>query len=116
MCYDVMQNMKVIQPLYLGTKAHVACIDMLTGEEVWRTKIKSSSVISVVVEKGIVVAHARGSLFGLDKSSGVILWTNGLAGLGYGYCFMTTESSSTSSNLHNTVADIDDSSDTGGDD
>jgi len=98
--------MNEFQRVYIGIKAHVVCIEMATGREVWRTKVKRSQIISVVVEEDLIVAHAGGELFGLDWSSGKILWKNGLSGLGYGYCYMATESGNSSAQLHNTVAAI----------
>lgn len=98
--------MKEFQRVYIGIKAHVVCLEMATGKEIWRTEVKRSQIISVVVEEDLIVAHAGGKLFGLDRSSGKLLWENGLAGLGYGYCFMATESGNTSAQMHNTVAAI----------
>lgn len=71
---------------------HVVCIEMATGKEIWRTKVKRGQIISVVVEEDLIVAHAGGELFGLDRSSGKLPWNNDLTGLGYGYCFMATGS------------------------
>ena len=110
--------MKLPQYVYLGIKAHVVCIDLQTGKEVWRTSIKRSQIISVLVEGDFIIAHAGGELFGLDKESGKISWKNGLQGLGYGYCFLATENSSSASSIHNTVAAMNSSSggsDDGGD-
>lgn len=98
--------MKAFQRVYLGIKSYVVCIEMATGKEVWRTKVKRGQIISVVVEEDLIVAHAGGELFGLDRSSGKLLWNNTLSGLGYGYCFMATENSNTSAQMHNTVAAI----------
>lgn len=105
--------MKELQRVYLGIKAHVVCLEMATGKEVWRTQVKRSQIISVFVEDDLVVAHAGGELFGLDKGSGQVLWKNGLSGLGYGYCFMATESGNSSAQMHNTVAAIRSNDDAG---
>ena len=106
--------MKTSNFIYLGIKAHVVCINILTGAEVWRTKIKRSQIISIVVEEDTIVAHAGGQLFGIDRTSGKIIWNNNLTGLGYGYCFLATENSDSSSLMNNTVAAINSSS-SGGD-
>ena len=95
--------------VYLGMKAYVVCINVLTGEEVWRSKVKRSQIISVIVEEKIVIAHSGGHLFGLDRNSGQLLWKNTLPGLGYGYCFLATENSDSSSQINNTVASIEQS-------
>ena len=82
--------------IYLGVKCFVVCINKKNGRELWRTKVKSSSLITIVVDGDIVVAHAGGELSGIDKQTGKKLWENGLSGLGYGHCMIATESSDSS--------------------
>lgn len=98
--------MKDSKNVYLGIKAHVVCINVITGKEEWRTKIKRSQIISIAVESDTLVAHAGGELFGLKKSSGEIIWRNPLSGLGYGYCFIASENSDSSAQMHNAIAAI----------
>ncbi len=105
--------MKTTNFIYLGIKAHVVCVDILTGAEIWRTKIKRSQIISIVVEENTIVAHAGGQLYGIEKRSGKVIWNNNLTGLGYGYCFLATENSDSSSLMNNTIAAINDSNDSG---
>ena len=101
-----MENKNLV---YLGMKAYVVCINVLTGQEVWRSKIKRSQLISVIVEERVVIAYSRGHLFGLDRTSGELLWENTLPGLGYGYCFLATENSDSSPQINTTVASIEQS-------
>ena len=71
-------------PLYIGIGSHVVALDAISGEEIWRTKIKSSSFVTICVMDGSVYAGAGGELFCLNASSGEIVWTNKLKLLGHG--------------------------------
>jgi outer membrane protein assembly factor BamB len=70
--------------LIIGVGGHVASIDPTTGTELWRTKLKGSDIVTVVLRDGRIYAGAKGQLFCLDGSSGSILWRNTLKGLGFG--------------------------------
>jgi hypothetical protein len=82
--------------IYLGVNRHVLCLDKRTGREVWRTELKRSHLITVMVAGDMLLAHAGGSLFGLRIGDGSILWRNDLPGLGYGYCTLASDGSSAS--------------------
>ncbi len=78
-----------IQPLIIGTNGHIASINIETGEENWRTKLKSGFLsstsyedVSVLSHHGIVLAGCKGHLYCLSKDNGEILWHNELSGLG----------------------------------
>ncbi|MBL0171789.1 MAG: PQQ-binding-like beta-propeller repeat protein [Gemmatimonadaceae bacterium] len=71
-------------PLYIGIGSHVVALDATSGEEIWRTKIKSSSFVTVCVIDSAVYAGAGGELFCLNARSGETVWTNKLKGLGHG--------------------------------
>ncbi|WP_193213318.1 PQQ-binding-like beta-propeller repeat protein [Luteolibacter marinus] len=77
--------------IYLGIHKHVVCIDQRSGEEIWRTELKRSHLVTVVLCDDMVIAHAGGHLFGLRASDGHLLWKNELAGLGYGYCIIASD-------------------------
>lgn len=79
--------------IYIGVHSFVVCIDRTSGKEIWRTKLKRSHVLSVVLSDEIVIAHSGGNLFGLRADTGEILWKNDLPGLGYGYCTIATSTS-----------------------
>lgn len=70
------------EPLFIGIGGHVVSIDRTTGSELWRTKLKSTSFVTVMVGKGVVYAGASGELFCLDPTTGGIRWHNKLKGLG----------------------------------
>ena len=71
-------------PLYIGIGSHVVAINTSSGEEIWRSKIKSSSYVTVCVVGDQVFAGANGELFCLNAASGELLWHNKLKGLGHG--------------------------------
>ena len=70
--------------LVIGVGGHAVAIDPGTGTELWRTKLKTSSFITVYPAGPRVFAGAGGELFCLDAASGNILWRNKLKGLGLG--------------------------------
>jgi outer membrane protein assembly factor BamB len=72
-------------PIYIGVGGHVAAVRPTTGEEIWRSKLKSSgSFVTIQVMGDHILAGAGGELFCLDARSGEIVWHNKLKGLGLG--------------------------------
>jgi outer membrane protein assembly factor BamB len=76
--------------LFIGCNGHVAAIDIATGSEIWRTKLKTGVVSATSYEdvctlehEGRVYAGCNGHLFCLDGATGTILWHNGLEGMGH---------------------------------
>lgn len=67
----------------LGVGGHVVALDVTTGSELWRTKLKGSDFVTISIQDGRIYAGAKGEVFCLD-SSGTILWHNNLKGLGLG--------------------------------
>lgn len=94
--------------IYLGMAGKIICLDRNTGDEIWRTKLKSTSnLTNLIKDQDRVIAYAGGHLFCLDANSGDILWENELKGLGYGYCMIASEQQSTidaQSQTHQNVA------------
>jgi len=70
--------------LIIGVGGHVVAIDPSTGEELWRTKLRRSSFVTLSEAADRIHAGAGGELFCLDRRSGSILWHNRLKGLGLG--------------------------------
>lgn len=77
--------------LFLGISNHVVCVSKKTGEELWKTKLKSSAITNVYYETDNVFAYSGGHLFCLTASDGSVLWENPLKGLGYGTCIIASE-------------------------
>jgi outer membrane protein assembly factor BamB len=70
--------------IVIGIGGHVLALDRATGQEVWRTKLKGSDFVNVVVDGREVFATSRGQLYCLDSSTGTVSWQNELKGLGWG--------------------------------
>ncbi len=79
-----------MERIYLGMNGHVVCLNQKSGEEVWRTKLKSSTLTNIVLEEEHIYAAAGGHLFCLKAKDGKLLWENTLSGLGYGACIIAT--------------------------
>ncbi len=82
--------------VYLGVKAHVVAIDRESGRTLWSTKLKSGITsgdrfVTIIADSRQVFAHTCGELFCLDSSSGALLWTNNLEGLGYDIATLAIE-------------------------
>ena len=71
-------------PLFIGIGSHVVALNPTSGEEIWRSKIKSSSYVTICVVGDQVFAGAGGELFCLSAASGELVWRNKLKGLGHG--------------------------------
>ena len=77
-----------MEKLYLGINSHVVCIDKATGEECWKTKLKSSTITNIYCDDGFIYAYSGGHLFCVDGNNGNSVWKNSLKGMGYGVCIM----------------------------
>lgn len=75
--------------VFIGVGGHVVALDPATGLEIWRTKLKSSAIVTVSLAEDRILAGAGGELFCLDSGSGAILWHNRLRGLGLGIVAFT---------------------------
>ena len=70
--------------VYVGIKGHVLALDIATGTERWRTKLKGSDFVHVVSDGYRLFAAVRGEIFCLDGATGAVLWNNRLPGMGMG--------------------------------
>ena len=75
---------RLTDTLFIGVGGHVVAIDRSTGQELWRTKVKASSITTVSAAGDRIFAGAQGELCCLDAATGSILWRNKLRGLGMG--------------------------------
>jgi outer membrane protein assembly factor BamB len=73
------QNLAII-----GVGGHVVAVDVSSGTESWRTKLKGSDTVTIRLFGNRILAGAGGELFCLDENSGQIVWRNKLKGLGLG--------------------------------
>jgi outer membrane protein assembly factor BamB len=70
--------------VFIGIRGHAVALDVATGEELWRTKLKGSGIATVSLAGGHLYGAASGEVFRLDPATGEILWRNRLPGLGLG--------------------------------
>lgn len=70
--------------IFIGIKGTVLALDRATGQEVWRSKLKSADFTNVVLQDGSLYAATEGELFCLDPATGQVRWHNQLKGLGLG--------------------------------
>ena len=77
--------------LFLGISNHVVCLSKKTGKQLWKTKLKSSTITNVYYEDDYVFAYSGGHLFCLTAKNGKIHWENSLKGFGYGTCIIASE-------------------------
>ena len=85
-----MQPPRIVKPddvLFLAVKHRVIAINKHDGQILWSAELPGglgTGFVTVLSDGKCVFAHTHGTLHCLDISSGRILWTNGLAGCGYG--------------------------------
>lgn len=79
--------------LIVGVGGHVVALNLATGDELWRTRLKGSGFVTVRETEDLVLAGANGELFCLDRASGDLLWHNKLDGLGRGIVAFTDDRS-----------------------
>jgi outer membrane protein assembly factor BamB len=80
--------------LYIGIQGAVLALDRANGAEVWRTRLKGSDFVNVLVDGDQIFASTSGEVFCLSRFDGQILWNNRLKGLGHGLVTIVTETSS----------------------
>ena len=68
----------------IGIGGHAVSLDVATGSELWRAKLKGSGIVTVSLLGKRVLAATGGEVFCLETYTGRILWQNKLKGLGLG--------------------------------
>ncbi len=81
--------------LFAGTHGHVIAMDKATGRTLWATSLPRTgySVVSIVLEDGLLLCASGGRVFALDPTDGWIKWTNDLPGMGTGLVYLSTAQS-----------------------
>ena len=78
------------QPAYIGIHGTVLCLDRSSGRELWRSELKGSDFVNVILDGGDLFASTRGEIFCLDPATGRVRWNNPLKGLGRGLLSIAT--------------------------
>ena len=80
--------------VFLGVKGTAVALDRDSGQEVWRTGLKGSDFVNLVLDGGDLFATARGEVYCLDPASGRVRWKNPLRGMGWGLVTIGTPGTS----------------------
>ncbi len=80
--------------IYLGIKGNVVALNRATGEELWRTTLKGSDFVNVVLDGNQLYATTKGEIFCLDTATGEPRWHNKLTGMGTGLITIATPTGS----------------------
>ncbi|HMY75908.1 MAG TPA: PQQ-binding-like beta-propeller repeat protein, partial [Blastocatellia bacterium] len=80
--------------IYLGIKGTVVALNRATGEELWRTTLKGSDFVNVVLDGNQLYATTKGEIFCLDTATGQPRWHNKLTGMGTGLIVIATPTGS----------------------
>ena len=83
-----------LNAIYLGIKGAVVALNRATGEEIWRTTLKGSDFVNVVLDGNRLYATTKGEIFCLDTAKGEPRWQNKLPGLGLGLISIATPAGS----------------------
>jgi len=81
--------------LFIGIKGTAVALDRASGKELWRTVLRSSDFVNIVLDGGELYAAAQGELYCLDPATGHIRWHNELKGLGRGLITIAPQSQQT---------------------
>jgi outer membrane protein assembly factor BamB len=84
--------------IYVGVGGHVVAVREATGEELWRTRVRRASFVTICVRPTAIYAGAAGHLYCLDPANGAIRWHNALDGLGTGLVAFGDTTSSAAAN------------------
>jgi outer membrane protein assembly factor BamB len=80
--------------IYLGINGSVVALNRATGEELWRTTLKGSDFVNVVLDGNQLYATTKGEIFCLDTATGEPRWHNKLTGMGTGLITIATSTGS----------------------
>ncbi|HET7374312.1 MAG TPA: PQQ-binding-like beta-propeller repeat protein [Gemmatimonadaceae bacterium] len=70
--------------VFVGIRSSVIALDERTGDEVWRTELRSSDYVAVLWDGDSLFAANSGEVWRVDPETGNLLWHNELKGMGRG--------------------------------
>jgi outer membrane protein assembly factor BamB len=80
--------------IFVGIHGDVLALDRATGQQIWKTELKGSDFVNVMLDDDRVIAATKGEVFCLDPATGQLLWHNELPGSGWGLVTIATASGS----------------------
>jgi outer membrane protein assembly factor BamB len=92
--------------LFVGTHGHVAALHKKTGRKAWDRSLPGTgfSIVSIVIEDGLLFCASGGRAFALEPETGEIRWTNALKGLGSGFVYLSTANSNSTEHMMSVLA------------
>ena len=70
--------------IFVGIANTVLALEERTGDEVWRSALRTSDFTTVLWDGEVLIAASGGEAYRLDPATGAVLWNNKLKGLGRG--------------------------------
>jgi outer membrane protein assembly factor BamB len=80
--------------IFIGIRGGVVALDRATGRQLWKTGLKGSDFVNLMLDNDRVIAATKGEVFCLDAATGQLLWHNELPGEGWGLVTIATASGS----------------------
>jgi outer membrane protein assembly factor BamB len=82
--------------IFIGIRGDVIALDRATGQELWRTELKGTDFVNLLVDGDRIISATKGEVYCLDAATGHIIWRNDLPGEGRGLVTIAAASGSTS--------------------
>jgi outer membrane protein assembly factor BamB len=83
--------------IYIGIHGDVIALDRTTGQQLWKTELKGTDFVNLMLDNDRVLAATKGEIFCLDAATGQLIWRNDLPGEGRGLVTIATASGSSAS-------------------
>ena len=74
--------------VFVGIASSVVALDKKSGEIAWSTKLRASSLVSLLHDGPHVFAVSSGEISCLAAATGAVLWHNPLKGYGRGFAIL----------------------------
>lgn len=83
-----------VEVIYIATNGLVAAINAGTGAEIWRVKLPNgagANPLTLLIWGERLFVGGKGRVWCLSRSSGAVVWENGLPKMGYQAVLMALE-------------------------
>jgi outer membrane protein assembly factor BamB len=82
--------------IFIGIHGNIIALDRTTGQQLWKTALKGTDFVNLMLDNDRVLAATKGEIFCLDAATGQLIWSNDLPGEGRGLVTIATASGSSS--------------------
>ena len=86
--HDMPQQASPSPFVFVGIASCVVALDKQSGEIAWSTKLRTSSLVSLLHDGPHVFAVSSGEISCLAAATGAIVWHNPLKGYGRGFAIL----------------------------